>query len=412
MASATGQYGPPNPPNGEQDTAPRESYRRLFGRFLRFGCLAWGGPMAQIAMLRQELVDEERWITNERFNRTLAIYQVLPGPEATELAVFFGMVARGRPGAVLAGLGFVLPGAVLMFGLSWFYLRYGINTPMLQGIFMGFQAAVVALIVRGVHRIGGHALHDGWLVAIAAIGLLAQLLGVHFGWTLLFGGLAYALGKRGQRGIAIGLSVAFPLAIAAYTLSGAEVVGSVAQQPSGSTQPGTASLPALALSGLRSGLLTFGGAYTVIPFLQNDAVARGAWMTNGQFLDGIALAGILPAPLIIFSTFVGYFGGGPLGAVVMTFAIFLPAFLFTLIGHHYLERLIENPAVHGFLDGVTAGVVGIIAATTLVLLRQGITTLPAAIIFALALVAVYLWKAKAATAGIVVGAGLLGWLLF
>ncbi|PLS78624.1 MAG: chromate transporter, partial [Chloroflexi bacterium] len=170
--------------------------------------------------------------------------------------------------------------------------------------------------------------------------------------------------------------------------------------------------PALLLSGLRSGLLTFGGAYTVIPFLQQDAVVRGGWMTNGQFLDGIALSGILPAPLIIFSTFVGYFGGGPLGALAMTFGIFLPAFSFTLVAHDYLERLIENKAVNSFLDGVTAGVVGIIAATTLVLFRQGITSIPAAIVFVLALVAVYWWKARWAVAGIVLGAGLLGLLLF
>jgi chromate transporter len=107
----------------------------------------------------------------------------------------------------------------------------------------------------------------------------------------------------------------------------------------------------------------------VIPFLQRDAVTAGAWMTNAQFLDGIALSGILPAPLIIFSTFIGYFGGGPGGALAMTFGIFLPAFAFTLIGHDYLERLIANPSVHTFLDGVTAGVVGLITATILVLFR-------------------------------------------
>ena len=110
------------------------------------------------------------------------------------------------------------------------------------------------------------------------------------------------------------------------------------------------------------------------------AVVVGAWMTNSQFLDGIALSGILPAPLIIFSTFVGYFGGGPWGALAMTFGIFLPAFAFTLLGHDYLDRVIANPSIHTFLDGVTAGVVGLIAATTLDLFRQGITSLPAAVI--------------------------------
>ena len=392
--------------------APDESYGRLFRRFLRFGFLAWGGPVAQIAMIRQELVEEERWISKERFNRTLAIYQVLPGPEAHELCVYFGMLARGRLGGFLAGLGFMLPGFVLMFVLSWFYLTFGITTPMFQRVFLGFQAAVVALIIRAVHRIGGHALHGRWLMGIAVVALVAQLLGIHFAITLILAGLAAVLVNRGWRILAIVVGLAFLAGTALYAFTGADRAAEAVVQSTGTATPGTASIPALLVSGLRSGLLTFGGAYTVIPFLQEDAVVRGGWMTNGQFLDGIALSGILPAPLIIFSTFVGYFGGGPLGALAMTFGIFLPAFSFTLIGHDYLERLIEIKAVHSFLDGVTAGVVGIIAATTVVLFRQGITSIPAAIIFVLALMAVYWWKAKWAVAGIVLGAGLLGLLLF
>ena len=397
-----------------QDVAavPDESYGRLFRRFLRFGCLAWGGPVAQIAMIRQELVDEEHWISKERFNRTLAIYQVLPGPEAHELCVYFGMLARGRLGGFLAGLGFMLPGFILMFALSWFYLTFGITTPMFQSVFLGFQAAVVALIIRAVHRIGGHALHDRWLMGIASLALVAQLLGIHFAITLILAGLAAVLVSRGWRIPAMVLGLAFLAGTALYAFTGPDRAAEAVVQSTGTATPGTATIPALLVSGLRSGLLTFGGAYTVIPFLQQDAVVRGGWMTNGQFLDGIALSGILPAPLIIFSTFVGYFGGGPLGALAMTFGIFLPAFCFTLIGHDYLERLIDIKAVHSFLDGVTAGVVGIIAATTVVLFRQGITSIPAALIFALALVAVYRWKAKWAVAGIVLGAGLLGLLLF
>src|ERR687894_2001329 len=142
---------------------PREAYGKLFARFLRFGFLAWGGPVAQIAMIRDELVEEERWISRERFNRVLAVYQVLPGPEAHELCVYFGMLARGRVGAVLAGLGFMLPGFVLMFVLSWFYVRYGIQSPIFAAMFFGFRPAVAALIVRAGHRIGQHALTDRWL---------------------------------------------------------------------------------------------------------------------------------------------------------------------------------------------------------------------------------------------------------
>ena len=164
-------------------------------------------------------------------------------------------------------------------------------------------------------------------------------------------------------------------------------------------------------SGLRSGLLTFGGAYTVIPYLQHDAVEVGRWMTNKQFLDGLALSGILPAPLIIFATFVGYVGGGAFGALALTIGIFAPAFSFTLVGHKYLEKVVENKALHVFNDGVTAGVIGLIAATTIGLLKAGITDIHAIGIFLLSIFLIYRWKSKYAVAGIVFSAGAIALLL-
>jgi chromate transporter len=235
-----------------------------------------------------------------------------------------------------------------------------------------------------VHRIGGHALHDRWLFGIATVAFVGSVLGVNFAITLVLAGVAYVLVRRSLHLLAVALGVVFLVGVGLYVLSGTSVVADTTQTTQTAT-PGTMSVPALLISGLRAGLLTFGGAYTAIPFLQNDAVVVGGWMTNQQFLDGIALSGILPAPLIIFSTFVGYFGGGPLGAIAMTLGVFFPAFAFTLVGHEYLERLISNPAIHTFLDGVTAGVVGLIAAVTIDLLRAGVTSLPAALIFGVAL---------------------------
>ena len=373
---------------------PQESYWQLFLRFLRFGFLAWGGPVAQIAMIRQELVEEDKWISKERFNRVLAVYQVLPGPEAHELCVYFGMLARGRIGGLLAGLGFMLPGFVLMFALSWLYVKYGIKSPIFAAVFYGCKAAVVALIVRAIHRIGGHSLNDFWLWGIAIAAGLASFLGINFLLTLPLAGLTYSIIKRQTPSPALHVFLPLPL---------------FAQITTNTLPP---SLLALFGYGLRSGLLTFGGAYTVISFLQYDAVVIGGWMTNAQFLDGLALSGILPAPLIIFATFVGYLGGDTIGAIVLTVGIFLPAFAFTLIGHGYVERLVENKAAHAFLDGVTAGVVGLIAVTAIGLFREAVIDIPTIIIFALALLAVYRWKAKAAVVGIMFGAGILGWLLF
>lgn len=299
-------------------------------------------------MIRQELVDDEKWITNERFNRVLAVYQVLPGPEAHELCVYFGMLSRGRLGAFLAGLGFMLPGFLLMFLLSWFYVAYGIRSPLFQAIFLGMQPAVAALIVRAVHRIGGHALHaNRWLWGIALIAGIAQLLEINFLITLVVAGLVYALVQRAKVQWAFGIGVIFIvwLMITAVGL----VPSTLDQTPASSTlSTGAPSVVDMLISGLRAGLLTFGGAYTAIPFLQHDAVEVGRWLTNAQFLDGLALSGLLPAPLIIFSTFVGYLGAGALGAIAMTLGVFAPAFAFTMIGHEYVERLVENTAVHAF----------------------------------------------------------------
>jgi chromate transporter len=404
---------------------PPLSHWQLFLRFLRFGFLAWGGPVAQIAMLRRELVDDERWVSSRRFNRTLALYQVLPGPEAHELCVYFGYLAKGRVGGVLAGLGFMLPGFLLMFALTWVYVTVGIAGPA-RAVFYGIQPAVVALIVRAMHRIGGHALHDRWLWAIAVVAAVAALAGVPFWATLPIGGLMYLLVKRDLPLVAGLLGAVFVVGAGAYVLSRAAEVGflpGLAARPDaagadapeaagagagGTSGTGGESLPGLFLSGLKAGLLTFGGAYTVISFLQRDAVSVGVWMTNSQFLDGLALSGVLPAPLIIFSTFVGYLGGGPLGALALTVGIFLPAFSFTLIGHDIFERLIQHRPLHAFLDGVTAGVVGLITATALGLFLVAVTDVPRLLIFAAALFLLFRWRDRLAILWIVLGAGAVG----
>lgn len=387
---------------------PHESYPKLFWRFLKFGLLAWGGPVAQIAMIRQELVDEEKWISNERFNRVLAVYQVLPGPEAHELCVYFGMLSRGRTGAFLAGLAFMLPGFLLMFVLSWFYVAYGIRSPSFQSIFLGMQPAVAALIVRAVHRIGGHALGaDRWLWGLALMTAIAQLLHANFFITLVVAGLVYALVQRGKASWALGLGLVFIGWLIVMAIGVTPSLITPTASPA-ATSVGAPTSIDLLVSGFRAGLLTFGGAYTAIPFLQNDAVQTGGWLTNAQFLDGLALSGLLPAPLIIFSTFIGYLGGGPLGAIAITLGIFAPAFAFTMIGHEYVERLVENTAVHAFLDGVTAGVVGLIAATALSILNETVIGMHAWVIFALALLALFQLKAKWAIAAIILSAGVYG----
>ena len=393
------------PTDGEPHP-PRLTLPALFLRFLRFGLLAFGGPVAQIAMVRRELVEREGWISSARFNRLLAVMQVLPGPEAHELCVHLGMRARGRMGGLLAGLGFMLPGFILMMGLSWLYFRLALDQPWIAAALIGAQTAVLALIVRAVFKIGGHVLSDVWLVGLAAGSALAALAGVSFWIVLPAAGIAYALLKAGRSGLAAG----------AILIGGAGGIAEIllVSEPATHlsfarfmTEPGHGSIWLLFLAGLKAGLLTFGGAYTAIPFLRDDA-GRAGWVGDSQFLDGLALSSILPAPLIIFATFIGYVAGGPWGGVAITAGVFLPAFAFSMIFYDRLEAVLENARLHALLDGVAAAVVGLIAATAIQLAGGQATgsdnALILAAIFAITLAIVWLWKSPlAAPVAIMVG---------
>ena len=391
-------------------SVPHISLPRLFLKFLRFGCLAFGGPVAQIAMVRQALVDEERWIESARFNRLLAVMQVLPGPEAHELCVHMGMMARGRIGGLLAGLGFMLPGFLLMLACAWAYAAFIAGRPELAGVLLGAQVAVLAVIARSVQRIGEHVLIDRLLAGLAVMAAVATLAGVPF-WAPLVAG-AFAYGRAADKPMA-GLALAAVIVLAAGLLL---PHGDAAPLITTGTAFEAAGTLALFVAGLKGGLLTFGGAYTAIPYVRADTVGRG-WLSDGQFLDGVAVANLLPAPLVIFATFVGYLAGGLAGALAITAGMFLPAFAFSMIFFERLEQMVERPQLHRTLDGVAAAAVGVIAAT---LVQLGLsawerleTPLLALPLFALAALAA--WRLKGAwvtptivAAGAAVGALMLG----
>lgn len=390
---------------GSPDVRPPDlTLAALFLRFLRFGFQAFGGPVAQIAMVRQALVEEERWVEPARFNRLLAVMQILPGPEAHELCVHLGMVARGRLGGLLAGLGFMLPGFVLMMLCGWAYVHFVSGQGDFTAALLGVQVAILAVIVRAVHRIGEHVLSDRALLVIAAAALVATLLQVPFWVPLVAAGLAGVLPERGWlRPAAVVAAIAFAW-IALPT--GASQAAGIASSPhiaAGSV--------ALFIAGLKGGLLTFGGAYTAIPYVRADTVGRG-WLSDGTFLDGVALAGVLPAPLVIFATFVGYVAGGPWGAVAITAGMFLPAFAFSLVLFERLEQLVEHRALHAVLDQVAAAVVGVIAATALQLGYAAAQRVPslwvASAIFAVALLAAWRWKSRWLAPAVVAFAAMAG----
>lgn len=382
---------------------PHLTLPRLFLKFLQFGCLAFGGPVAQIAMIRQALVEEERWISSARFNRLLAVMQALPGPEAHELCVHMGMLARGRIGGVLAGLGFMLPGLVLMLLAGWLYAGWIVGLPGAAAALFGVQVAVLAVILRAVHRIGGHVLEDRMLWLLAAAAFAMTLAAVPFWVPLIAAGLIHAFAQRK----AVVFAVVIAAAAASWLTAGGESAGvSVAASPH------KADVLALFIAGLKGGLLTFGGAYTAIPYVRADTVGRG-WLSDASFLDGVALGGVLPAPLVIFATFVGYVAGGWPGALAITAGMFLPAFAFSLIFFRRLEAIVENPALHRALGGVAAAVVGVIGATWLQLAlstwSRAQTPWAALAIFAAALAAVWWLKGKLVAPALIVAAGVIGW---
>ena len=381
--------------------------------------LRGAGPVAQIAMLRRELVEEERWIDGGRFNRLLAVYQVLPGPEAHELAVHLGMLA-GRPARRAAGGPRVhAAGLPAHARLSWLYFQVDLGQPAIGAAFLGIQVAVIALVVRAVRP--DRAPHPGrpgaWLVALVA------------GVATLGGGAVLGRRCRSRRAYAHGAAAREPgrrarsspgrrrrgrrgRVVALVVVWAPRDAGAPCRAAGHRTRGQTATRAVeLFLSGLKAGLLTFGGAYTAIPFVRGDAVGNG-WVTDAQFLDGLALSGILPAPLIIFSTFVGYVAGGLAGAVAMTArACSCPRSRSRSSSAIGSRRSSSNPALHRLLEGVAAGVVGIIAVTAVELAVVAGGRLPsfagAAVILTVGLAILYLWSSRAAIpAAIVAGAAL------
>jgi len=382
-----------------EQAAPRTAHdppRAIFVRFLKFGALAWGGPAAQIAMIKHECVDQEGWVDEETFKKTLAVYQVLPGPEAHELCVYFGRIRGGKLGGFLAGLGFMLPGFLLMLGLSILYVEADLARH-LDELFYGLKAAVGALLARALVRLSRAFITDVPLALVAAAAFaLTVFASANFALILLGAGVVYELWTSGRRWTqqthAFSLAPVALLAVATGAL--------------------TLSLTAeIFWEGLKAGLVTFGGAFTVIPYLHDATVDGQHWLTDTQFVDGLAMSGVLPAPLIIFSTFVGYIAGGLDGGLAMTLGIFLPAFVLPIFFHRWLVAIAENPRVRPFLLGVAAAVIGLIAAVTVDVLDASVVDVPTAVLAIAAFAALNRWHGKLVVVAAVLGCGAIGTLL-
>jgi chromate transporter len=332
------------------------SWREVFLYFLFLGFVNIGGPVAQITMMFNHMVEKRRWLSKDRFIKIMAFCHMLPGPEALQLAIYIGYLKRKLWGGVLAGVTFILPGAIAMIVLSWLYVRYGKLAQVTDALYV-LKPAVLGIIAAGIIKLGRASIRNVFLAVLlvgAFVGM--RFAGINFLLILLIAGLLNLIVERGSA----------VLKKSAPTLP-VMLVGTSALLPFGDSR-----VFQIAWLFFKTGLLSFGGAYASLVFVQRGAVAQYHWLSDGQLLDGVALSVATPGPFMLFTTFVGYIAGGIPGAAVATIFVFLPSFVFVLGGVHYIEKVRENRGLQAFLAGVSAGVVGVIAVVSLDLIPQAL----------------------------------------
>jgi chromate transporter len=358
------------------------TFREALRFWLKLGFVSFGGPAGQIAIMHRELVERRRWISERRFLHALNYCMVLPGPEAQQLATYIGWLLHGTRGGIVAGGLFVLPSLVILIVLSWIYVRFG-QVPAIAAVLYGVKPAVVAIVLAAAWRIGSRTLHNNalWAIAVAAfVALFAA--SVPFPVVILGAAAVGALGGR----LAPHL---FNLTSHASTATQAapSVIDDDTPTPPHAhvdlmrlkrlawifvgvwaVSLGALTLAfgwndALAQMGwffTKAALLTFGGAYAVLPYVLQGAVEHYGWLTAPQMIDGLALGETTPGPLIMIVAFVGFLGAGIAGALVATFFTFLPSFLFILVGGPMVEATRDDTKLTAPLTAITAAVVGVI----------------------------------------------------
>jgi len=366
------------------------SLGELFRESLKVGCLGFGGPAGQIALMHRVFVDERKWIDDARFQHMLAFCMLLPGPEAQQLATYVGWRLRGWAGALIAGWLFVLPGAFIVLALSWLYVNYG-ELPLVAAAFDGIKCAVVALVAEALIKVGKRALKTQTAVFIAIAAFVALVFGAPFPFVIVVAAI-------------VGAFFASPLAGEVVSVSEPEGGRSDEQAPARLNAPhhpasspqggGGALLQSLlwlvlwltppAIIALTLGTdhvlfqiallfsilacVTFGGAYALLAYLTTEAAARG-WLTPEQMIDGLGLAETTPGPLILVNEFVGFLAGWSSGGIVLALAgaamalwcTFAPSFVWIFAGAPFAEKLQRNPRAAGALAAITAAVLGVIA---------------------------------------------------
>ncbi len=357
----------------------------------KIGLLSFGGPAGQIALMHKELVEERRWISESRFMHALNFCMLLPGPEAQQLATYIGWLLHGTKGGIIAGTLFVLPGLFVILGLSALYAAFQ-DTSWLASLFFGLKAAVLAIVIEALVRVGRRALKNEVMVGLAAIAFVALFaFNVPFPIVVLLAGVAGYIGTRMNPAIfaAGGHKAALPDRPSVIGDSFREQRPTFAQTaltiviwlalwalPLLLTVPAlgwSSTLAALWLFFSQMAVVTFGGAYAVLAYVAQEAVLNYGWLLPGEMVDGLALAETTPGPLVLVLSFVGFLAAfrdslgldpmlaGLFGGLLTTWVTFVPCFLWIFCGAPYIERLRSNRALTGALSAITAAVVGVIA---------------------------------------------------
>jgi chromate transporter len=353
--------------------------------FLMLGLIAFGGPAAHVALMRRELVVRRKWLAEDDFLRMFAACNLIPGPSSTELAIYLGYRRAGWRGLVLGGVFFILPAMLIMLFIAWAYERYGASSQAL-GILYGIRAAVVGIVLWAIIDLGRRLLKRWTLVILAAAVAGLSLIGINPVLLIVAGGLIVSAASQVQPNPKVGmLSLTSGLALPAW--SGGKLL-------------------TVFLTFLKLGIVSFGSGYVLYAFLHADFVQGLHWLTDKQLIDAIAIGQATPGPVFTTATFLGYLFAGVPGALLATFAIFLPGFVLVPMLDSMVRLTQRRAWAQGFVDGANAAALGLIAAVTLQIGRSALVD-PLAVLIALVALGI-IWKWPLASPGVVLAAAVVG----
>jgi chromate transporter len=366
--------------------------RELSRLFLKLGILAFGGPAAHIAMMEAEVVSRLGWLTRQQFVDLIGATHLIPGPNSTELAIHIGYTRAGWRGLIAAGVCFIFPAMLIVWALAMVYVHYQ-TLPQINGLLYGVKPVILAVIVQALWRLGTTAAKDIRTGVVGAAAAVMALLGWHPLLLLAVAGLGLMLVNNSRH-------------VSGHHLF--SIVPSVATFVPTSQSEAASAITLWSVFGffLKVGAVLYGSGYVLLAFLQDGLVEQWQWMTSSQLLDAVAIGQITPGPVFTTATFIGYLLAGHAGALVATVGIFLPSFIFVAAVNPLLPRLRQSPWASGFLDGVNAAALGLMAAVTWKLTTTALIDWITVLMALLSCIAVFRFKLN--SAWIVVAGALLG----